>query len=145
VWLRRRHPGWYNKYNYILGGGLDGGTQTIVFILSFAVYGASGIERPFPNVSICLKSPSQFGININSSGGEIQPIPILIIASEPHCTDLPPSVLVFTSYINIELSIVHGNLFSGCRTKLFLNCQAPFVVKRSSERTALGGSTLNLL
>ncbi|KAF8710272.1 Peptide transporter MTD1, partial [Rhizoctonia solani] len=49
VWLRRRHPGWYNKYNYILGGGLDGGTQTIVFILSFAVYGASGIERPFPN------------------------------------------------------------------------------------------------
>ncbi|KAJ1310044.1 hypothetical protein OPQ81_006797 [Rhizoctonia solani] len=49
VWLRRRHPGWYNKYNYILGGGLDGGTQTIVFILSFAVFGASGIERPFPN------------------------------------------------------------------------------------------------
>ncbi|KAH7340612.1 oligopeptide transporter [Rhizoctonia solani] len=49
VWLRRRHPGWYNKYNYILGGGLDGGTQTIVFILSFAVYGASGVERPFPN------------------------------------------------------------------------------------------------
>ncbi|CAE6446396.1 unnamed protein product [Rhizoctonia solani] len=49
VWLRRRHPGWYNKYNYILGGGLDGGTQTMVFILSFAVYGASGIERPFPN------------------------------------------------------------------------------------------------
>ncbi|KAG8716814.1 hypothetical protein FRC08_008755 [Ceratobasidium sp. 394] len=49
VWLRRRHPRWYNKYNYILGGGLDGGTQTIVFILSFAVFGASGIERPFPN------------------------------------------------------------------------------------------------
>ncbi|KAG9100791.1 hypothetical protein FRC06_003729 [Ceratobasidium sp. 370] len=49
VWLRRRHPRWYNKYNYILGGGLDGGTQTIVFILSFAVFGASGVERPFPN------------------------------------------------------------------------------------------------
>ncbi|KAF8610390.1 oligopeptide transporter [Ceratobasidium sp. AG-I] len=49
VWLRRRHPGWYNKYNYILGGGLDGGTQTIVFILSFAVFGASGSEKPFPN------------------------------------------------------------------------------------------------
>ncbi|QRV86418.1 OPT oligopeptide transporter protein [Ceratobasidium sp. AG-Ba] len=49
VWLRRRHPGWYNKYNYILGGGLDGGTQTMVFILSFAVFGASGRERPFPN------------------------------------------------------------------------------------------------
>lgn len=55
VWLRRRHPGWYNKYNYILGGGLDGGTQTIVFILSFAVFGASGIERPFPSVSFRFK------------------------------------------------------------------------------------------
>lgn len=27
VWLRRYHPRWYKKYNYILGGALDGGAQ----------------------------------------------------------------------------------------------------------------------
>ncbi|KAG9126508.1 hypothetical protein FRC07_003176 [Ceratobasidium sp. 392] len=62
VWLRRRHPGWYNKYNYILGGGLDGGTQTMVFILSFAVFGASGIERPFPSLGLPLDTPTKLDI-----------------------------------------------------------------------------------
>ncbi|KAL4248101.1 oligopeptide OPT transporter family protein [Abortiporus biennis] len=48
LWLRKYHPGWYRKYNYILGGALDGGAQVMIFILSFAVYGASGVARPFP-------------------------------------------------------------------------------------------------
>ncbi|KIP01135.1 hypothetical protein PHLGIDRAFT_131357 [Phlebiopsis gigantea 11061_1 CR5-6] len=48
VWLRRYHPGWYKKYNYILGGALDGGAQVMIFVLSFAVFGASGGARPFP-------------------------------------------------------------------------------------------------
>lgn len=48
VWLRRYHPGWYKKYNYILGGALDGGAQVMIFILSFAVFGASGAAKPFP-------------------------------------------------------------------------------------------------
>nr|AGA20377.1 oligopeptide transporter 6 [Phanerodontia chrysosporium] len=48
VWLRRYHPGWYKKYNYILGGALDGGAQVMIFVLSFAVFGASGKSRPFP-------------------------------------------------------------------------------------------------
>ncbi|KAF9269597.1 oligopeptide transporter [Marasmius fiardii PR-910] len=48
IWLRRYHPGWYKKYNYILGGALDGGAQVMMFILAFAVFGASGVERPFP-------------------------------------------------------------------------------------------------
>ncbi|TFK71693.1 oligopeptide transporter [Pluteus cervinus] len=48
LWLRRRHPGWYKKYNYVLGGALDGGAQVMIFILSFAVFGASGRSRPFP-------------------------------------------------------------------------------------------------
>jgi len=52
LWLRKRHPGWYKKYNYILGGALDGGAQVMIFLLSFAVFGASGKERPFPSVSI---------------------------------------------------------------------------------------------
>ncbi|PFH49334.1 hypothetical protein AMATHDRAFT_76236 [Amanita thiersii Skay4041] len=49
LWLRKRHPGWYKKYNYILGGALDGGAQVMIFVLSFAVFGASGVERPFPH------------------------------------------------------------------------------------------------
>ncbi|EEB95363.1 hypothetical protein MPER_05678, partial [Moniliophthora perniciosa FA553] len=48
LWLRRYHPGWYKKYNYILGGALDGGAQVMIFVLAFAVFGASGVERPFP-------------------------------------------------------------------------------------------------
>lgn len=51
VWLRLYHPGWFKKYNYILGGALDGGAQMMIFILSFAVFGASGTPRPFPSVS----------------------------------------------------------------------------------------------
>jgi len=49
LWLRRRHPGWYREYNYILGGALDGGAQVMVFILTFTVFGASGVSRTFPN------------------------------------------------------------------------------------------------
>ncbi|KAF8843877.1 oligopeptide transporter [Paxillus ammoniavirescens] len=48
-WLRKYHPGWFRKYNYILGGALDGGAQVMIFILSFAVFGASGKSRPFPS------------------------------------------------------------------------------------------------
>ncbi|KAF4553282.1 OPT oligopeptide transporter-like protein 1 [Elsinoe fawcettii] len=48
VWLRRRRPGIYNKYNYLIGAALDGGSQIVIFVLSFAVFGASGKERPFP-------------------------------------------------------------------------------------------------
>ncbi|KAH9914494.1 oligopeptide transporter [Epithele typhae] len=48
LWLRRYHPAWFRKYNYVLGGALDGGAQVMVFVLSFAVFGASGVPRPFP-------------------------------------------------------------------------------------------------
>ncbi|KAI0923949.1 hypothetical protein AcV5_009341 [Taiwanofungus camphoratus] len=49
LWLRRYHPAFYKKYNLILGGALDGGAQVMIFILSFAVFGASGTPRPFPS------------------------------------------------------------------------------------------------
>ncbi|KAF2156495.1 OPT superfamily oligopeptide transporter [Myriangium duriaei CBS 260.36] len=48
MWLRRRKPNIYNKYNYLIGAGLDGGSQIVIFVLSFAVFGASGQSRPFP-------------------------------------------------------------------------------------------------
>ncbi|KAI9452352.1 OPT oligopeptide transporter protein-domain-containing protein [Lactarius psammicola] len=47
-YLRTRHPKWFAKYNYILAAALDGGTQVMVFILSFAVQGAAGTSHLFP-------------------------------------------------------------------------------------------------
>ncbi|KAJ7086088.1 OPT oligopeptide transporter [Mycena belliarum] len=47
-WLRKKHPQWFNKYNYIMSAALDGGSQVILFILSFAVFGASGKGVAFP-------------------------------------------------------------------------------------------------
>ncbi|KDQ33722.1 OPT superfamily [Pleurotus ostreatus PC15] len=49
LWVRKSYPRWYNKYNYILGGALNGGAQVMVFVLSFAVFGAAGREHPFPH------------------------------------------------------------------------------------------------
>ncbi|KAF8271274.1 OPT oligopeptide transporter [Lactarius quietus] len=46
-YLRTRYPRWFAKYNYILGAALDGGTQVMVFILSFAVQGAAGKSHLF--------------------------------------------------------------------------------------------------
>ncbi|OJJ42147.1 hypothetical protein ASPZODRAFT_77574 [Penicilliopsis zonata CBS 506.65] len=48
LWLRRRLPRIYNQYNYLIGAAMDGGSQIVIFILSFAVFGASGRERAFP-------------------------------------------------------------------------------------------------
>ena len=66
-WIRTRYPDWFRKYNYIVSAGvflfsipvytviyceapagLDGGTQVMVFILSFAVQGAAGTSHLFP-------------------------------------------------------------------------------------------------
>ncbi|TFK90092.1 OPT oligopeptide transporter [Polyporus arcularius HHB13444] len=48
-WARTRRPRWFKKYNYLLSAALDGGSQIILFILSFAVFGASGNAVDFPN------------------------------------------------------------------------------------------------
>lgn len=48
-WLRTRHPRWFRKYNYIVAAALDGGTQVMTFILSFAVFGAAGHIHLFPS------------------------------------------------------------------------------------------------
>ncbi|KAG2111688.1 OPT oligopeptide transporter protein-domain-containing protein [Suillus discolor] len=47
-WLRTRYPRWFTKYNYLVGAALDGGTQVMVFILSFAVQGAAGNAHLIP-------------------------------------------------------------------------------------------------
>jgi len=66
-WVRTRYPRWFTKYNYIVAAALDGGTQVIVFILNFAIFGAAGKTVIFPqwwgndfNLSAdrCLAPPS---------------------------------------------------------------------------------------
>jgi len=70
-WLRRNHPEYFVKYNYLTSAALDGGTQVMVFILSFAVFGGSGNAVEFPlwagnnggfaynkNVDYCYYNPA---------------------------------------------------------------------------------------
>ncbi|KAI9452586.1 OPT oligopeptide transporter protein-domain-containing protein [Russula earlei] len=65
--LRTRHPRWFARYNYILGGALDGGSAIMVSILGLIVGGLVGMSHPFPqwwganqkgNYDRCVKTPS---------------------------------------------------------------------------------------
>lgn len=47
-YLRRKRPDFFVKFNYIVSAALDGGTQVMVFILTFAVFGGSGTAHYFP-------------------------------------------------------------------------------------------------
>ncbi|KAJ3717209.1 OPT oligopeptide transporter [Lentinula guzmanii] len=47
--IRKYHPRWFRKYNFLLSAALDGGTEVMVFVYSFAVGGAGGRVIDFPN------------------------------------------------------------------------------------------------
>ncbi|KAF7718427.1 Uncharacterized protein PECH_005906 [Penicillium ucsense] len=47
-YLRRYRPQWFVKWNYLISAALDGGTQVMVFLATFAVFGGSGKAVPFP-------------------------------------------------------------------------------------------------
>ncbi|KAK0208764.1 OPT oligopeptide transporter [Desarmillaria ectypa] len=47
-YLRRYHPRWFRKYNFLMSAALDGGTEVMVFVYSFAVGGAGGRIVNFP-------------------------------------------------------------------------------------------------
>ncbi|KOS23184.1 Sexual differentiation process protein isp4 [Escovopsis weberi] len=47
-YLRRYRPQWFVKWNYLVSAALDGGTQVMVFIATFAVFGGSGKAVAFP-------------------------------------------------------------------------------------------------
>ncbi|KAF8526881.1 OPT oligopeptide transporter [Hysterangium stoloniferum] len=47
-YIRKYRAGWFRKYNYLFGAGIDGGAQIFVFIFSFALAGAGGVATPFP-------------------------------------------------------------------------------------------------
>ena len=86
LWLRKYHPGWYRKYNYILGkdssatsevegliryslgGALDGGAQVMIFVLSFAVFGAAGRSKPFP---FWAGNPAQGNVDYCNGNGAL--------------------------------------------------------------------------
>lgn len=42
------HASSETNYSYIVAGAFDAGSLFVVFILSFAVYGAGGTSHPFP-------------------------------------------------------------------------------------------------
>ncbi|OQO11666.1 hypothetical protein B0A48_03393 [Cryoendolithus antarcticus] len=71
-YLRKYKPDLFIKYNYIVAAALDGGTQVLVFILTFAVAGGSGKAVPFPtwagnpdsdlhNIDYCMVNPANDG------------------------------------------------------------------------------------
>ncbi|KAF8993551.1 peptide transporter MTD1 [Cyathus striatus] len=47
-YLRKYRPGWFRKYNFLLSAALDGGTQVMVFVYTFAVGGGSGKVTDMP-------------------------------------------------------------------------------------------------
>ncbi|KAJ3513897.1 hypothetical protein NLJ89_g2699 [Agrocybe chaxingu] len=48
-YLRKYRPVWFRKYNFLLSAALDGGTQVMVFVFTFAVGGGSGKVIDMPN------------------------------------------------------------------------------------------------
>lgn len=72
-WIRRRYPQYFVKYNYIVSAAMDGGTQVLVFVFTFAVFGGSGTAHPFPvwagntqdvnglNIDYCMINPGVAG------------------------------------------------------------------------------------
>ncbi|GAA5838052.1 hypothetical protein JCM11251_006835 [Rhodosporidiobolus azoricus] len=48
-YLRKYRATWFRKYNYLMSAALDGGTQFMVFIATFALFGASGNTVEMPN------------------------------------------------------------------------------------------------
>ncbi|WEW58023.1 hypothetical protein PRK78_003490 [Emydomyces testavorans] len=69
-WLRRYKPEWFVKYNYVLAAALDGGTQVLVFVLTYTVLGGVGPEVKFPkywgnnvdgNFDYCMRDPGTAG------------------------------------------------------------------------------------
>ncbi|OBT85061.1 hypothetical protein VE02_07154 [Pseudogymnoascus sp. 03VT05] len=70
-YLRKYRPKFFTDYNYLVSAAMDGGTQVMVFILTFAVAGGSGVAHPMPvwagapdqsthNNDYCMQNPAVF-------------------------------------------------------------------------------------
>ncbi|KAG0152023.1 hypothetical protein CROQUDRAFT_71355 [Cronartium quercuum f. sp. fusiforme G11] len=49
LWVAKKYPSWYKKYNLILSAALTVGTQVTVIVVSFLLQGGAGIVVEFPN------------------------------------------------------------------------------------------------
>lgn len=64
--LRKYRPKYFVKWNYLVSAAMDGGTQVLVFLLTFAVFGGSGNAVAFPtwagnhidNIDYCAYNPA---------------------------------------------------------------------------------------
>jgi len=63
LWIRRKYPTVFVKYNYLVSAALDGGASIAVFIMTFVFFGAAGLVVNFPeywgnnvsgNLDLCL-------------------------------------------------------------------------------------------
>ncbi|CRL21990.1 Oligopeptide transporter OPT superfamily [Penicillium camemberti] len=48
-YLRNYKPRVFSEYSYLITGAFDGASLTVLFVLSFAVFGAGGASHPFPS------------------------------------------------------------------------------------------------
>ncbi|KAJ5847638.1 hypothetical protein N7455_011595 [Penicillium solitum] len=48
-YLRNYKPRVFSEYSYLITGAFDGASLTVLFVLSFAVFGAGGVSHPFPS------------------------------------------------------------------------------------------------
>ncbi|KAM3072319.1 hypothetical protein ACMFMG_009129 [Clarireedia jacksonii] len=48
MYLRNYRPRIFKDYSYLVTGAFDGASLSVLFVLSFAVFGAGGPSRPFP-------------------------------------------------------------------------------------------------
>ncbi|KAK6410443.1 hypothetical protein LTR81_015338 [Elasticomyces elasticus] len=71
-YIRKYYPKFFVDWNYLISAALDGGTQIMIFILTFAVAGGSGVAHPFPtwagnpdlsvtNTDHCMVNPASVG------------------------------------------------------------------------------------
>ncbi|KAH9889084.1 OPT oligopeptide transporter [Cubamyces lactineus] len=64
-YLRKYRPRWFRKYNFLLSAALDGGTQIMVFVYSFAVGGASGKAIDFPHWALNPKGNPDYCLRLS--------------------------------------------------------------------------------
>ncbi|ESK83368.1 oligopeptide transporter [Moniliophthora roreri MCA 2997] len=63
-YLRKYRATWFRKYNFLMSAALDGGTSIMIFIWTFAVGGASGVERPFPHWALNPKGNPDYCLRL---------------------------------------------------------------------------------
>ncbi|KAH8832033.1 OPT oligopeptide transporter [Flagelloscypha sp. PMI_526] len=64
-YLRKYKPGFFRKYNFLLSAALDGGTEVMIFVYTFAVGGAGGKAIDFPRWALNPKGNPDYCMKLN--------------------------------------------------------------------------------